>query len=125
MMAAPTVPFTAGFVEVPGGVTSSHVPAAGQLVARADWQATSGGLGARAAPEKAAAEKDVGQHSEVAHEHPGYQEQPPSPGAATRLTAMWETRLGAVFYLRLAPNRGIAGTASLVWSEAQKPSRSE
>src|SRR6187399_1238434 len=31
MIAAPTVPFTAGFVDVPGGVTSSHVPAAGRL----------------------------------------------------------------------------------------------
>src|SRR5262245_59677189 len=30
MMAAPTVPFTAGFVEVPGGVTSSHIPGAGR-----------------------------------------------------------------------------------------------
>ena len=43
MMAAPTVPFTAGFAEVPGGVTSSHVPGAGQAVARADW---AGGLAA-------------------------------------------------------------------------------
>src|SRR6185369_9214743 len=31
MMAAPTVPFTAGFVECPGGVTSCHIPAAGRL----------------------------------------------------------------------------------------------
>src|SRR5262245_47861369 len=31
MIAAPTVPFTAAFVEWPGGVTSSHVPAAGSL----------------------------------------------------------------------------------------------
>ena len=36
MIAAPTVPFTAGFDDVPGGVTSSHVPGAGQAVARAD-----------------------------------------------------------------------------------------
>ena len=31
MMAAPTVPFTAGFEDVPGGVTFSHVPGAGRL----------------------------------------------------------------------------------------------
>src|SRR3954469_25489631 len=31
MTAAPTVPFTAGLDEVPGGVTSSHIPAAGSL----------------------------------------------------------------------------------------------
>ncbi|HEV8247279.1 MAG TPA: hypothetical protein VGP93_15985, partial [Polyangiaceae bacterium] len=31
MMAAPTVPFTAGFVDVPCGVMSSHIPAAGSL----------------------------------------------------------------------------------------------
>src|SRR6478609_7107846 len=31
MTAAPTVPFTAGFDDVPGGVTFSHVPGAGRL----------------------------------------------------------------------------------------------
>src|SRR5678815_53990 len=31
MMAAPTVPFTAGFDDVPCGVMSSHIPAAGSL----------------------------------------------------------------------------------------------
>src|SRR6478735_6764752 len=31
MMAAPTVPFTAGFDDVPGGVPFSHAPGAGRL----------------------------------------------------------------------------------------------
>ena len=36
MIAAPTVPFTAGFDDVPGGVTFSHVPGSREAVARAD-----------------------------------------------------------------------------------------